>query len=190
MTPFVMTEEARAWLDSVNLGKGAHEPDGIACAMEAVARISNQEWSDAPPNTSSVIGAFMRNWNDNLPDDATRNRLLKPLLLDIVDTKSTLAIERRRSYMALDWFIREHVPAWLDLTPTLKPSGDALRAAGEIVDAATLKVIRKQLEGARDKASAAWAAAGAAAGAALRSTTERLQASAQNLVRTMCAVTE
>lgn len=85
---------------------GAHQPNSKMCVMEAVAYVAGLPWSDSPECVCPVIGAFMRNWNDSLSSDEDRNRLLKPLILTLLNTKSTPAIEERRSYMALDWLIR------------------------------------------------------------------------------------
>ena len=64
------------------------------------------------------------------------NRLLKPLLPRLIGTRATPEIHERRSYLALDWLIREATPAWLDLVPALAPHAAALRDAAVIADAA------------------------------------------------------
>ena len=176
MTPW--TKAIPDWFDSLELKQGAHlDREKGMCVMEAVAYLAGREHSDHPPCVCPVIGTFLRNWNDNLPDDETRTRLLKPLVPLVIGTKSTPEVEERRSYMALDWFVREHVPAWFDLTPRLKPSGDALRALDEINTLAAAK-----------KAGPVVTAAGDAARDALQPTTERLQASAVELVKRMAAL--
>src|SRR3990172_6317386 len=139
--------------------KGSHDPDGQMCVMEAVAYIAGEPWSDAPKCACQVITAFMVVWNDSLPTDADRNRLLKPLIPKLVGTRSTAAVQRRRAYMALDWLVRIYTPRWLDLTETLKPHAKALRSLEEIVDLAGATAAAKFTAAAR-------AAAGAAAGAA------------------------
>ncbi len=88
--------------------KGAHEPPNgtfAACAMEAVAYVAGEKWSDHPECVSPVIGGFMRSWNDGLPNDADRTRLLLPLIPKIINTRDE-ALERRRATMAADWLIR------------------------------------------------------------------------------------
>ena len=69
------------WFDSLELKSGGHSTraDGM-CVMEAAAYLAGRKHGDAPPCVCPVIGAFLRNWNDNLPDDETRTRLLKPLV--------------------------------------------------------------------------------------------------------------
>jgi hypothetical protein len=156
-------------------GHEANEPNGHfdACVMEAVAYVAGEPWSDAPECACPVITAFMVSWNDSLPTDADRDRLLKPLILDIVGTRSTPAIEQRRATMAADWLIRVHTPAFLRLAK-LEDQAKLLEALPEITDFAqcpslmpTLEAVRKDAawDAARD---AAWDAARAAAWDAAR----------------------
>src|SRR6266404_1742190 len=108
-------------LDGVVLHAGGHGERGAAlCAMEFVAWLAGEPHSDKPQCACPVIGAFMRNWNDAIRDDATRTRLLKPLLPSLIGTRSTRAVELRRSYLALDWLARECAPAWLSLRADLQ----------------------------------------------------------------------
>src|ERR1700676_304692 len=116
------------FLDTLTLLTGAHEAaSGEMCVMEAVAYVAGEPWSDHPACACPVISAFLRSWNDSLPSDADRDRLLKPLVLQLIDTKATQAIEERRSYLALDWMIRVFTPKWLDLVPSLSLHSKALR---------------------------------------------------------------
>ncbi len=235
-------------LDTIILAKGAHDPtEGAMCAMEAVAYIAGEPWSDHPQCVSPVIAAFMRLWNDALPDD-DRTRLLRPLLPLVVGTRTTATDEGTRAWMVADWLVRVHTPAWLRLAgladhaqtlescasfvdaatvcaeqPKIAAAGAAARAAARAAagaaawaaaraaawaaarDAAGAAAGAAAWAAARDAAwaaardaagAAAWAAAGAAArdaagaaaSAALAPTVAALQASAQDLVRAMCAV--
>ena len=143
-----------------HLYSGAHAEDAHkACVMEAVCYVAGEEWSDSPVCACPVIGEFMRNWNDSLPDNETRDRLLKPLIARLVDSKSTAAVEERRSYMALDWLVRVHTPKFLDLVPSLQQHALNLRNHEEIADMAGAVAAGKLTK-------AAWAAARAAARAA------------------------
>jgi hypothetical protein len=222
------------------LERGAHEDGAAMCAMEAVAWLAGEPWSDAPQCASPVIARFMRTWNDALPD-ADRTRLLLPLLPDVIGTRTTAADEETRAWMTLDWLVREYTPAWFDCTPSLAASAEALRALPPIMSSAVAAdnqsviiaagaaardaerdaawdaagvaawdaardaagVAARDAAGdaagvaARDAAwvaarAAAWSAAGAAAWAAavdaIKPTVVTLQASAQELVRRMCAV--
>ena len=52
------------------LGEGSHDdPQDGACIMEAVAYVAGDEWSDHPACACPVISAFLRSWNDALPDE-------------------------------------------------------------------------------------------------------------------------
>ena len=184
------------------------------CAMEAAAYIAGESHSDKPECVSPAIAAFMIAWNDGLPDDTERDRLLKPLLPLTLHTKTTITDETTRSYMAFDWLVRVHTPAWLDAAK-LSDHAKALRSLPELTNAETALAVQQTLGAARAAAgaaardaarAAAWAAARAAAwaaardaardaawaaaGAALQPTVTLLQESAVELVKRMCAVGE
>ncbi len=108
---------------------------------------------------SNVIAALLRSWNDSLPTD-DRQRLLRPLLPLVVSSRADNATELRRSYMALDWLVRVHTPAWL-LLAGLHDHAEALIALDEITGPATT-------ENALPAVNTSRAAAGAAARAASR----------------------
>src|SRR4051794_1834662 len=93
-------------LDGIVLLKGSHKSrDQGVCAMEAAAWIAGEKHSDSPGCVCPVIGAFMRSWNDTIDNDEERNRVLKPLVPLTIGTKSTKAIEEKRSNLAYDWFL-------------------------------------------------------------------------------------
>ena len=165
MTEFQILQDRLAQVMGWSLKSGAHEANyvGNLCVMEAVAYVAGRPWSDSPPCVSPVIASFMRNWNDSLPSDSERDRLLKPLIPALIGTKSTDKLEERRSFMALDWLIRVHTPKWLDLVPALKPHALALRKLEEIGDLAGVTAAGVSVKAARDAAGDAWGAAGGAA---------------------------
>ena len=159
-------------LEGIVLKSGGHNnrANGV-CAMEALAWLAGEEHSAQPSCACPVIGAFMRNWNDNLPDDESRVRLLRPLLPLLLNTKSTPTVESQRSWMALDWLAREQAPAWLSLRDDLKAHAVALRGLQPITNATRAQAAQQTLDAARAAArdaagAAAWAAARAAARAA------------------------
>jgi hypothetical protein len=168
--------------------------------MEVAAWFAGKEHSDSPPCVCPVIGAFLRSWNDSLPDDETRTRLLLPLVKKIVGTKADAKIEFARAMLCVDWFIRECAPTWIEMLPTLKHHADTLRAAKPIQNYKDLDLVLSPLRAAEKDASAAWSAAESAAESAARSaarsaawsalkpTTEWLQVSAVALVERMVAV--
>ena len=174
------------------IAHGSHAPGAIMCAMEWAAKLAGEPHSDSPSCVSPVIRGFMISWNDGIIDDARRTELLRPMIQLTLATRTNARDEKRRGMLALDWYIRTCVPAWLDLCPATRAEADALRALPEIVDVASAKRAAPLALAAREKSAVAWAAAVDAAWDAavdaLRSTTETLQVSAQDLVRRMCAV--
>ncbi len=153
-------------LDGIILKAGGHAArEQAVCAMEAVAWLAGEPHSDHPSCACPVIGALMRSWNDAITTDEKRTALLKPLLPLLLNSKSTPEVELRRSYLAFDWLARVQAPAWLDLSPTLKPHADTLRALAPLADKASVQAADKPLAAAGD---AAGAAAGDAAGDAAR----------------------
>jgi hypothetical protein len=144
-----------ALLPTINLGVGSHEPDDGKCAMEAVAWLAGEKHSDAPACVDPVISSFLRSWNDALPNDAERNRLLRDLLPLTIGTRGTKADSVRRSWMCLDYLTRVYAPAWLDLVPSLKEHATALRVLPALTAETSVEAAKS--------ASAAWDAARAAA---------------------------
>ena len=153
-------------IQGLSLKSGAHSPDSTFCVMEAVAFVAGEKWSDSPVCACPVISAFLRSWNDALSSDAERDRLLKPLIPKIVNTKDA-KLERRRSLMAADWLVRVHTPAWLRLAG-LTSQAESLEQLPEITSVAQIPSIKGPIEAVRKDADAAWAAAGDAARDAAR----------------------
>jgi hypothetical protein len=151
-------------LPAIKLYSGSHEEptNGIqACAMELVSWIAGEKWSDHPECTCPVIGAFMRSWNDGLPDDE-RTTLLLPLIPRLVGTRGSKALEKRRALMAADWLVRVNTPAWLRLAG-LTLHADSLASLPEITSLEQVPSIKGPIEAARIDATTAWTAASDAA---------------------------
>ena len=176
-----LIQERLEKIQTLSLKAGAHSPNSTFCILEAVAFVAGEPWSDHPECACPIIGAFLRSWNDFLPTDADRDRLLKPLIRDLVGSKSTKEVEQKRALLCADWLIRVNTPTWLRLAG-LTVHADALEALPEITAFAQVPSMRGTIEAARTGAykawatdaagDAAWAAAGdaawAAAGAAAR----------------------
>jgi hypothetical protein len=165
-------EERLKKFEHWSLKRGAHAPDSTFCVMEAVAYVAGEPWSDAPQCACPVISAFLRSWNDALPSDAERDRLLKSLIPKLINTCNK-ALEERRSLMAADWLIRVHTPEWLRLAGLTKQA-ESLEQLPEITSTAQIPSIRGPIEAVRRDAyaagdaawDAAWDAGDAAAAAA------------------------
>ena len=111
-----------------------HDPADGMCAMEAAAYMAGEPFTDHPRCVSRVIGAFMRSWNDSLPDDETRTRILGPLVPLTIGTATAAADEEKRAWMAADWLVRVQAPAWL--RDALAPTTTELQAsAAQLVTA-------------------------------------------------------
>jgi hypothetical protein len=145
--------------------RGAHSPDGKMCVMEAVAYVAGEPWSDRPMCASRVLTDFCVSWNDAMGDED--RQILKPFIPRLVNTKASLAVDRRRSYMALDWYCRVSTPTWLRLAGLISEA-EAIEATAPIVDAASAGAARRALNSARTAAAAAGDAARDAARAAAR----------------------
>jgi hypothetical protein len=152
-------------LNAITLSEGAHAPDsGQGCALEWVSVLAGEPWSDHPKCTSPVIAAFVRRWSDDLPDNASRDRLLKPLLPLLLNTATGASDDEVRAWLVTDWLVRTHTPAWFDLVPALSEAGQALRNLPALTNAAAARKAQPTIDRAGD---AAWGAArGAARGAA------------------------
>jgi hypothetical protein len=187
----ILLEERLARISSLPIKHGAHEPpkgEFQGCVMELVSFVAGEPWSDTPQCVCPVIGQFMRTWNDSLPDDESRTRLLKPLIPKILNTRSTPEIELARVMLCVDWVCREFTPAWLDMVPALKPHADTLRELRPVQSWDDLDAILSPLRNAQGDANAARAAARAAARDALKPTMKQLQLSAVALVERMAAL--
>ena len=192
-----MTLNTERLAQVTTLKSGSHKPNDDAefCVMEAVAYVAGEPWSDHPACTCPVITAFMVSWNDALPNDDERARLLLPLIPALVGTRGSKALETRRANMAADWYIRVHTPAWLRLAG-LTTQAEALEAFPEITDFDNVPTLNPTLDAIRKDADAAWSAARSAARSAdaawsaLAPTVAALQESAVDLVKRMCAETD
>jgi hypothetical protein len=172
---------------AIVLYRGSHSEEecaqGKRCLFEAFNWLTRQQNTDQrPPGVSPVLHVMGMRLNDCLPD--TKRQHLAVLL---PNGTSPLAgtehdgLDHTRSLLALDWLIRVHAPAFLDLVPVLAPHAAALR------DLPAVTLVNAAAAGAVVRAArpAAWAAAGAAAGGALNSVVDRLQDSAIRLYHTM-----
>jgi hypothetical protein len=167
-------------LEALQLASGSHQADEREmCVMEAVAYVAGEPWSDHPQCASPVIAAFCRTWNDT-PESygqAIRDRL-RAYIPRLVGSRGTSEVEDRRGWLAVDWLIRVHAPAWLrlaglgehaDTLAALPPQTglEAVQSSAAAWDAARAAAWAAAWAAARDAArDAAWDAAWAAAWAA------------------------
>lgn len=126
-------ERVMSW--SLKVGMHYENLDGNACLMEAVSYLAGETWNDRPRCVCPVIAHFVDVWEQGIRDE-DRDRLMKPLMIPLLDTKSSARVEERRAFMVLDWMIRVHTPTFLDLVPSLASHAQVLRNAPEITDVA------------------------------------------------------
>src|SRR5262249_25801473 len=137
-----------------------HSPDGIMCAMEAAAWLAGESWTDSPNCVSPVVAAFLRSWNDSLPQDD--RQMLKPYVVRSIGTNTGERDDEKRAWLATDWLVRECAPAFLRLA-RLVEHAEALESLAALTTTRRAEKAQPKLSAARD---AAWAAARAAAWAA------------------------
>ena len=100
-------------LERLPLLRGKHRSRAEGqCAMELVSYLAGEPWSDAPACACPILTAFVVRYNDNSDDE--QRQLLKPFLPALIGTRGDGKSELR-AWLALDWFVREAMPAWLDL---------------------------------------------------------------------------
>jgi len=169
------------------ISHGQHSSYGAGtCALElvdymdrsrrGVAVASTDILTDAPACVCPTVRTFVVSWNDSLPTDTDRQRLLGPLLPLMLDTAAGTDAQVARSWMALDWLVRVHAVAWLYLAG-LTEHAQALRTMPAIDSTESATAGQAAIDAARDAAgdaarAAAWDAAWDAAGDAARAAAE------------------
>ena len=183
-------------LEALTLDSGAHASfEQGACIMEAAAWVAGETFSDHPKCVCPVIGAFLRAWNDGVDNDFRQR--LKPYIPLVIGTADSHSQER--SWLAMDWMIREYLPTWLELAK-ITDIAAALRKSPPILGPTALGNVTGLLASASEQSAAAWAAAWDAAWDAARAavraavrdaltpTVQRLQESAFGLLDRMIAL--
>ena len=87
---------------TVRLSRGRHfSPDHGVCVMELASMLAGEPFSDHPHSVCPVIGAFLRAYNDGLPDD--RRQDLYEYAAKVVGTTSSRRVRRARARLCLEW---------------------------------------------------------------------------------------
>jgi hypothetical protein len=88
---------------TVRLARGRHQsPDQGACVMELASMLAHEPFTDHPRSVCPVIGAFLRAYNDGLPDD--RRQDLYEYAAKAVGTVAPRSARRARARLCLEWF--------------------------------------------------------------------------------------
>jgi hypothetical protein len=152
----MISQERLQAIGTLNLLSGSHESfEKGVCAMEAVAWLAGEKHSDKPDCACPVIAGVIRSWNDGLPNDAERNRLIRPLLAKLVGTRiDSDSVLLKRMYLVQDWNIRVRTPAFLRLAK-LEMEAEALEDCAQIVDTASMVACEAATSAARSAADSA-----------------------------------
>ena len=111
------------------LKTGKHYPGRDFCAMEFLAKVAGEPWTDNPKCVHKELSAYCRRLNDSRwPSDAARTETMLPLLAAVFGT-SALNISIKN---IAEQTIRLIVPIAMEAAAKLNPKhADTLRAAGE-----------------------------------------------------------
>lgn len=92
---------------TVRLARGRHQsPEQGACVMELASMLAGEPFSDHPRSVCPVIGAFLRAYNDGLPDD--RRQDLYEYAAKAVGTASGRSVRRARARVCLEWLAAQN----------------------------------------------------------------------------------
>ncbi len=94
-----MTESSH---QTVRLRHGRHvSPAQGACVVELASMLAGEPFSDHPETVCPVIAAFLRGYNDRLPDGELDE--LYPYAALVVGTAASASVRRERAHRLLDW---------------------------------------------------------------------------------------
>src|SRR3954454_1100553 len=96
------TGRVRVDVDSLRLEPGTHRSprDGV-CVLELASLIAREEFSDRPRCVCTVIGAFLRGWNDRAGH--AERQALRPYAKRVVGSRARRSVTRRRRDICLTW---------------------------------------------------------------------------------------
>ena len=149
------------------LKSGSHQKDGRDfCAMEFIAKVAGEPWTDTPECVHPSLSAYCRAMNDaRWPSDDERTKGMLPLLANVFGTRDLkinianiaeqtirqivpIALEHAASIHPDD----KHKAALLDAAkrckndPAARAASDAARAASYAAsDAARIKIYKKSI---------------------------------------------
>ena len=126
-------------------GSHAKAPNGKAavCMMEWVAYLAHEKHGDHPDCACPVLAAYGRRLNDaSWPSDAGRTEALGPMVVAMINTRSTREVERKRAWFFADRTIRELLPMVMRMSAELVGKLTKYkRAADDAVELEALAVL-------------------------------------------------
>ncbi len=137
MTKKIKTNTVQRDIEKISLKSGKHgnSEEGM-CVMEAVAYIAGEPHSDHPKCADRAITSALIRLNDRMPDDATRDKYLKPIIPQIVGTVSTQEVYIKRGFVAADFAVRIIAPLVMDMLGKTEYA-TKLRALAPLIDRET-----------------------------------------------------
>lgn len=146
-------------LNITTLSTGSHTPQsGKGCLLEAVSQDAGEAWSDHPACVCPVLSEYGRVLNDAMPDNATRDKYLLPIVPLLLNTADP-AKQQARMYHFADAAIRRFAPLALRAAG-LETEAQCLEACEPITDKRTAEAAAGAARAAESES--AWAAAWAA----------------------------
>lgn len=110
----------------LKISRGSHRSiEEGANVLELASYLARGPWSDRPRCVSTPIRKLL-SVQERVFDDSQLQKL-KPYARRAVDTAASRVVENRRAMMCVDWFVREYLPTWLDVTG-LRADARVLRA--------------------------------------------------------------
>jgi hypothetical protein len=87
---------------TVTLGRGKHRsPEEGACVIELATMLAGESFSDHCRRIDPSISAFLRGYNDHI--DSRRRADLKPLAVEVIDSRGSRSLARRRAELCAEF---------------------------------------------------------------------------------------
>lgn len=87
---------------TIRLSRGTHKsPDEGACVLELASMLAEEPFSDHPKSVCPVIGAFLRDYNDSVPEGSRQD--LYRYAAVVVGTRASTAVQRARAAHLAAW---------------------------------------------------------------------------------------
>lgn len=120
---------------TVRLSCGSHRaPDEGVCVMELASMLADSPFRDRGDFASTVIGGFLRRYNDGLDDE--RRQDLYAYAAKVVGTRGDRSVERVRARMCREWARRHAMVSALRRPSRLRLAHGLERCGSDAAEAA------------------------------------------------------